>query len=216
MSDINFKKLREPFSRHQVKWRIGSTTKKKDKALMLAYIDARDVMERLDTVCGVENWQDTYVGYGDRVICSISIKIGDEWVTKSDGAGDTAVEADKGGISDAFKRAAVKWGVGRHLYSMKCRWMPYNEQTKKVNGDPWDYIISIGEELKATKSKEEWTAFCKEKISLMNEAKDSDSFSKIITKDEWEDIEGELKDNFHSYYDRFKEVYDEQLKRVKS
>src|SRR5690606_17516766 len=39
------------------------------------------------------------------------------------GAGNTDVEADKGGISDAFKRAAVKWGVGRYLYGVESPWV---------------------------------------------------------------------------------------------
>ena len=43
----------------------------------------------------------------------------DQWRWRSDGAGDTAYEADKGAISDSTKRAAVSWGVGRHLYDIK-------------------------------------------------------------------------------------------------
>ena len=45
------------------------------------------------------------------------------WVAKADGAGDTAHEAEKGGISDAFKRAAVQWGVGRYLYRLESPWV---------------------------------------------------------------------------------------------
>jgi len=46
-----------------------------------------------------------------------------EWIWKADGAGDTDVEAEKGAISDAFKRAAVKWGVGRYLYDLDSPWV---------------------------------------------------------------------------------------------
>ena len=38
------------------------------------------------------------------------------WVTKTDGADDTTIEGAKGGISDALKRAAVQFGIGRYLY----------------------------------------------------------------------------------------------------
>ena len=37
--------------------------------------------------------------------------------------GDTGTEGEKGAISDAFKRAAVKFGVGRYLYEIKSGWI---------------------------------------------------------------------------------------------
>jgi hypothetical protein len=38
------------------------------------------------------------------------------WISRCDGADDTNIEGAKGGLSDAFKRAAVKFGIGRYLY----------------------------------------------------------------------------------------------------
>ncbi|WP_414617650.1 Rad52/Rad22 family DNA repair protein [Dyadobacter sp. 32] len=122
MSEIT-EKLCAPFDPSLVSWRVGSTTKNKDKGMALAYIDARDVMRRLDEVLGPENWQDRYEYYGSTAICYLSVRIGGEWIVKADGAGDTAVEAEKGRISDAFKRAAVKWGVGRYLYDIDSVWV---------------------------------------------------------------------------------------------
>ena len=134
------KKLTKPWSKKDVKWRVGSVSKDKKKALPLAYIDARTVMERLDDVIGAENWQDRYEFHGDTVVCYLSIRINDEWITKSDGAGDSAVEKEKGAISDAFKRASVKWGMGRELYAIKCRWQPINDY-KQLVGDSWAFVI---------------------------------------------------------------------------
>src|SRR5690606_32836115 len=108
-------------------WRVGSTNKEKTRGMALAYIDARDVMKRLDEVVGPENWQDEYHYYGDTAICYLSIRVNGEWIRKGDGAGDTAVEAEKGRISDAFKRAAVKWGVGRYLYDLDSPWVDLDE-----------------------------------------------------------------------------------------
>jgi len=51
-------------------------------------------------------------------MCGLSLRIGEEWVTKWDGADNTDVEAVKGGISSAMKRTAVQWGVGRYLYNL--------------------------------------------------------------------------------------------------
>lgn len=110
-----FKGLAEPFPAEAVKFRAqGRGTQ------MLAYIEARDVMHRLDQVVGPENWRATYRHqiFKDEVtvMCELSLRINGEWITKEDGAENTQVEGAKGGISDALKRAAVTWGIGRYLY----------------------------------------------------------------------------------------------------
>lgn len=115
--------LAAPFPPHRVSWRIGSTTKDKARGMALAYVDARDVMERLDEVCGVDGWQNRYSHTQGKTVCEIAVKIGDEWIWKADGAGDSDIEAEKGALSDAFKRAAVRWGVGRYLYDTASPWV---------------------------------------------------------------------------------------------
>ncbi len=129
-------RLSEPFHPKRVHWRLGSTNQKKvaretgdqyakpTKGMPLAYIDARDVMERLDEVCGIDGWQDTYREEpSGRVICQLHIRMNDEWIIKTDGAGDTSMEGAKGAISDALKRAAVKFGVARYLYAIESGWI---------------------------------------------------------------------------------------------
>lgn len=123
-----------PFPDAAISWRVGSTNVNKQtgkppegesaRGQALAYIDARDVQNRLDTVCGVANWSDKYIETEKgRIICTLSIRIDGEWISKSDGAGDSDVESEKGAISDALKRAAVKWGIGRYLYDMESPWV---------------------------------------------------------------------------------------------
>ena len=114
------KQLSKPFPATAVSWRVGATNADKSKGIALAYIDARDVMERLDDVVGFENWQCRYPFAG---CCEISIKINGEWVTKANAAGKTQVEAEKGEASDAFKRAGVLWGIGRYLYKLENNWV---------------------------------------------------------------------------------------------
>lgn len=122
MSDL-FARLSAPFASNAIHWRAQAMNGDGTSAMALAYIDARDVMERLDDVCGPANWQDSYVETAKgRLLCTLSLRVGDEWIAKVDGAGDTDVEGDKGAISDALKRAAVKWGVGRYLYDMPVTW----------------------------------------------------------------------------------------------
>ena len=96
--DINHLKLTRPFDPKLVKWRVGNRTKDKKKGNMLAYIDARDVMQRLDKVVGPERWASkiTSTTAGTNV-CELSLFIDGQWITKSDGAGMTQVEGEKGG-----------------------------------------------------------------------------------------------------------------------
>lgn len=141
--------LKTEFPRERISWRAQSVTKDGMKGMALAYIDARDVMNRLDEVCGPSGWQDSYTIIEGRTICRLGICLGTEreWVYKSDGAGETQFEGDKGAMSDAFKRAAVKWGIGRYLYDMPCPWVPCESykkgdkwQWRKFTADPWDYV----------------------------------------------------------------------------
>ena len=121
-----------PYPAAEIEWRVGSTNNDKSSGLALAYLTARHVMDRLDAVCGPENWQDRYEFHGARTICYLSIRVDGEWITKADGAGDSDVEAEKGAISDALKRAAVKWGVGRYLYDLGNIWVDLETAGRSV------------------------------------------------------------------------------------
>lgn len=85
------------------------------------YITARQVMNRLDDVLGPAGWWDDYTPLENSVICRLTIRLPDgSTVTKCDAGGHAGMsdqgDDEKSGFSDAFKRAAVKFGVGRHLY----------------------------------------------------------------------------------------------------
>ena len=125
-------KLKAPFPADQISWRPGKISKDNKKGLALAYIDARDVMDRLDEVVG--EWQDSYEEIAGRLVCKITIN----GITRTDGAGDTAIEGEKGGLSDAFKRAAVKWGIGRYLYRLPAQWVELDQykQFKRIPSLP--------------------------------------------------------------------------------
>jgi hypothetical protein len=113
---MELQKLKEPMPH---KWRIQGFSKfGKPQASCVAYIDARQVMDRLDDVCGPENWQDQYLVIKDNLFCAIGILIENVWTWKQDCGVESNVEKEKGESSDSFKRAAVKWGIGRFLYSM--------------------------------------------------------------------------------------------------
>lgn len=104
--------LKSPLAPELIKFRSGGG------GMMLGYIDARDVMKRLDDVMGAENWQDEYKEVNGGIICTLKLRNGEdgEWISKSNGSSFTKIESVKGGISGALKRAAVEWGIGRYLY----------------------------------------------------------------------------------------------------
>lgn len=119
-----FDALSAPFPSESIDWRVGSRTQDKKKGMALAYVDARVVMDRFDSVCGPDGWQNNYTPAGAMLLCNVGVLMpSGAWVWKSDGAGATDVEAEKGMASDAFKRAAVRWGVGRYLYDIPSPWV---------------------------------------------------------------------------------------------
>jgi hypothetical protein len=117
--------LRRPFPAESVKFKIQTSSNR--GALVVAYIDARHVAERLNVVCPML-WSDKYreiynEGKIVGVECSITIRTnmyGPELVRTDVGVGD--LSSPMGGIkilySDAFKRAGVKLGIGAFLYTL--------------------------------------------------------------------------------------------------
>lgn len=160
MNDI-YERLKAPFPPDAVSWRVGSTNKEKTKGMALAYIDARDVMNRLDEVCGPAGWQCEYVPMPNgTACCRIGIYAGaDMWIWKANGAenltdsdkADAKEMAIKGTYSDAFKRAAVLWGIGRYLYDLPSPWVALN-QYKQIETQEFDKLRRLLAPAKAAPS----------------------------------------------------------------
>lgn len=110
--------LMEPFPESEIEWRVARETHD-GQVQVLAYLDARMVERRLDDVFGPFGWG-TRVTYGPGGVigCELSVQLpSGEWITKSNCADATDIEAAKGGYSTAFKRAAAHGlGIGRYLY----------------------------------------------------------------------------------------------------
>ncbi len=136
--DEVWQKLSEPFPPEEVQWRIEALSRDRKKALVVPYVDARTVLDRLDRVVGPEGWHDEYQVLADaertlkdergerrerlvEVKCRLTV-LG---TTKEDvGEGDSL----KAAFSDALKRAAVKFGVGRYLYRLEKQWVDYDAE----------------------------------------------------------------------------------------
>lgn len=91
---------------------------KNGKATMLLYIDSRAVVSLLNETVGSMNWQSEFYQVGEQTIGKIGIYDEDRdiWVWKSDVGSESNVEAEKGKISDTYKRVLSRWGV-QELYS---------------------------------------------------------------------------------------------------
>jgi hypothetical protein len=131
--------LAVPFDPAQVKFKPQSV--KGNRALAMAYVDARLVQDRLDEVLGVEGWQDEYQLLPDgSVMCRLTINLGGRWVTKMD-VGGPSEQPDggdrlKAAFSDSLKRAAVKFGIGRYLYRLPAQWADYDPVKKHFTAPP--------------------------------------------------------------------------------
>ncbi len=111
------------------------------RALAPPYVDARVICDRLDTVLGVTEWQDSYRVLPDgSVMCRLRLRISERWICKSDVGGQSeqpdSGDRMKAAFSDALKRAAVKYEVGRYLYRLPSQWCDYDPGKRQLVRTP--------------------------------------------------------------------------------
>ena len=104
---------------------------------LLLYVTSRDGQKRLDEKYGPLGWQDRYEVIDGDLYCIISAWDIEKqtWVSKEDVGTASYTAKEKGRASDAFKRACVKHGIGRELYTAPLIWIPENLANIKVQGD---------------------------------------------------------------------------------
>ncbi len=110
--------LRAPFDPdEEIEWRVQRVNKN-NSASLVAYVTARAIMDRMDSVFGVDGWSVDYrtivLGKHEGFICRITTP----GCTKEDISDLTDIEALKGGVSGSLKRCAVLFGIGRYLYDL--------------------------------------------------------------------------------------------------
>jgi hypothetical protein len=134
-----FAKLAAPFEDADVRWKPQAVSGA--RALAIPYLDARAVQDRLDRVLGPGNWSDDYQVLTDgSVMCRLRVRVDGEWITKTD-VGSQSEQPDEGdrmksAFSDALKRAAVKYGIGRFLYRLPPQWVAWDGQKKRFTERP--------------------------------------------------------------------------------
>lgn len=181
-----------PFS-----WRVQSRTKDRSKALCTAYIDARDVMRVLDQHCF---WEVEYKEINGFIFAGIGISLDGakywRWDCgqriENDPQDQMYDQAGKSAASDAFKRAAVMWGVGRFLYdlemvSLQCddKGNPIDSNGKRI----WDITAHING-LKSGSNKPT------EAVQTSAPTLDIDKYNamiQFIQVGKWKDVESAIK-----------------------
>jgi Rad52/22 family double-strand break repair protein len=121
--------LRRPPAPAAVRFKLTATNREHTSGQVAAYVDARLVFDRLDLVCG-GRWQARFEALPEPLLPKpgedeaepiyVRCRLTAFGVTREDvGEG----ESPKAAFSDAIKRAAVHFGVGRALYAMASPWL---------------------------------------------------------------------------------------------
>jgi hypothetical protein len=124
MSDKSLEqKLAAPFDVDDIEWRVQNAGLSGDGnpyCMVVPYITNRAIQKRLDDIFGVMGWSNTYkpTPDGKGYLCGLEVEHDGKKIQKWDGAEYTNIEALKGALSDAMKRCAVQFRVGRYLYGL--------------------------------------------------------------------------------------------------
>lgn len=124
-------RLAEPFPADCIEFKPGATTRDKKKALALAYVEVRHYFDRLNEVVGPD-WTDEYQFInpsGELISCGLTICGVTRWDIGEKNSSDinTATSA----LAQSFKRACVKFGLGRYLYAIESVWVAYDAERKQ-------------------------------------------------------------------------------------
>lgn len=118
---------------------------------LMIYKNARVDQTILDASVTRMGWQNSYSVIDGKLFCTISIwdEIKEQWVSKSNVGAEPLYYKEKGEASDAFKRAAFNWGIGRELYSAPRIWVPAEKtRISQKKDDEGSYVCDDQFEVK--------------------------------------------------------------------
>jgi hypothetical protein len=127
LTDDDIKKLKRPFPDETIGVKVNNFSKDRTKAMLIQYLQHTDVYDRIEEVDPTWSCMAGTPFYIAKVI-AVPMKLSIKGVTRENiGEG----EDYKSAYSDALKRAAMLFGIGRYLYDAEQVWVSYNEQTDK-------------------------------------------------------------------------------------
>ena len=137
--EIDWQALSAPFDPADVDFRPQGKSSTNGNVQVVAYVDARTVMARLDEACGPDGWSFTWepivVELGQVQIAKGRLTIGG--VVCEDVGEASNFDPSKGCVSDTLKRVAVQFGVARYLYDIERTWV-------KASGERLDERVIAG------------------------------------------------------------------------
>lgn len=160
--------LAAPFDPRVIDWRVGHTNPEGTQSQALAFVDKYVVMQRFDDVLGASWGDEMIVQPNGLVTCRIGILIDGEWRWRQDGtasaraaqqssngsdgdkADNTRKMREKATLSDAFKRTARKWGVGRYIETaMPTPWVAVTKAGYgyKFTKDGWNELRDVAQKV---------------------------------------------------------------------
>jgi hypothetical protein len=123
LTQADLKILKAPFPKESLGVKVQSTSKDRTRALLVLYLQHTDVQDRLEMVDPA--WTTEVINeerVGDTVYVRIRMTV--KGVSRENvGEGNDP----KAAYSDALKRAAMLFGIGRYLYDSPTVWAEYNE-----------------------------------------------------------------------------------------
>lgn len=138
--------LAAPFAQKLIELKPSNVTKDKTRCMVAAYVDMRAYFARLDRAVGPGGWATSYTMHDRGIVCNLTIlgvtrsSVGD-WPAAGDPNAATSAEAQ------AFKRACAAFGLGRYLYALPNLWVDYDEQRKRIAGDPAAIVYQMYQRL---------------------------------------------------------------------
>lgn len=114
--------LLRPFPEYYVFWKVQTAPKEgnRGRGMMVCYVDARAVEDRLDEVFGPTGWTVDYEAMQGGIKATLYTRWPSGWLSKPSTGEDKGLMAQE---ARALKRAAVKIGVGRYLYRVPKAWV---------------------------------------------------------------------------------------------
>ncbi|MCD0170436.1 Rad52/Rad22 family DNA repair protein [Deinococcus sp. 23YEL01] len=136
LSDVQ-KRLQSPFPAHMVAWKAVAISKDRSRALLLAHIDARAVQDRLDAICP-DHWEFSVEVVPGTPIPTVKGRLTVLGVSREDigQAPDGDLSTLKAAASDALKRCAVHFGIGRYLYDLPRTWGDWDDTKRQPTHTP--------------------------------------------------------------------------------
>jgi hypothetical protein len=119
----DIKALSVPFDEKTIGIKVQSVNKMKTKAMLVAYVQHTDAYSRLESVDPTWSCKAVDIRFGADY-CVVRMQMTVKGVTREN-AGEGGDE--KSAYSDALKRCAMLFGVGRYLYDSETVWVDYNE-----------------------------------------------------------------------------------------